>query len=240
MTATFGRAQHPQSGVYWWGDKPFTAVTSVLGAISKPALAPAAAKEVSLYVNENWDILAQLEPSARHNLMKGAASRKWGQAAQTGSEVHHAVSTLLEEDGGFPGHLLMFEKAWFEFLQTHEIAVEYNEVTVYNRKCGYAGTLDIIADVDGVCTLIDIKTGGVWPDAALQVNAYANAEFIGLNGKEVEMPKVEQLAILQLTSEGTHNLIPVCYDADVFRYFRHVIEVYRWTKKPQTDIFTKE
>src|SRR5208282_6385084 len=50
------------------------------------------------------------------------------------------------------------------------------EFTVVSKKYGYAGTADLLAEVDGVLTLVDWKTGkAVYKEAHLQNAAYRNA-----------------------------------------------------------------
>lgn len=237
MSPVFGKAQHPQSGVYWWSNEPFVSVSSILGVLNKP-LVPAAAKEAAAYADANWEILSRLESQARIDLIKGAHQRKWGAAAELGSEVHHATSEFLENGTEFPPHLQRFYEAFMSFVKDHRFEVEYNEVTVYNRKCAYAGSLDLIGDVDGVPTILDIKTGGVWPEAALQICAYSRCEFLGLGDKEVELPKVEKGVILQLSPKGDYTLHEARIDDVVFTSFRHLIEAYRWQKSLSREVFT--
>src|SRR5207237_6771148 len=50
------------------------------------------------------------------------------------------------------------------------------ERTVYCESCGYAGTLDLYARVEGALTVLDWKSGrAIYPEAFLQNVAYRHA-----------------------------------------------------------------
>jgi hypothetical protein len=121
--------------------------------------------------------------------------------------------------------------SFVDFVKKEEPDIVYNEVAVFNRKCGYAGTCDLIMRLNGHTYLVDVKTGasGVWPEHALQVCAYSRADFLVLDGKEVAMPPIDRGAILLLSPTG-YTFMPVVIDDEVFTSFRHIIETYRWQK----------
>lgn len=90
--------------------------------------------------------------------------------------------------------------------------------------------------LDYVTILGDTKTGGdiaegkgVYPEVALQLAAYGNAEFVGLgNGQEVPLPEVDGAAVLHVQAGGW-RLVPVdALRPEVFRTFLYVREVFRW------------
>ena len=104
------------------------------------------------------------------------------------------------------------------------------EATAWSETHGYAGTLDFIAMVDGEVVITDIKTGksGAWPDVALQLSAYANADFlIDAAGERRPLPDIDGAAVLTLRPDG-YQLIPVRLGDDVFDTFRALIEVSKW------------
>ena len=86
------------------------------------------------------------------------------------------------------------------------------------------GTLDLVADLaDGQRWLLDWKTtaSGIWPESALQLAAYRNADFyIDDNGDEQPMPPVDQAGCVWLSADG-YDLIPVDAGPDTFRSFRY-------------------
>lgn len=145
-----------------------------------------------------------------------------------------------------------------------------SEASVYSRTQKYAGTLDSIVEIElerllsiwgpglipwrppegrtFVRLLVDYKTGGdieegkgVYPEVALQLSAYAHAEFMGApNGIEVPLPEVDGAAVLHIQAGGW-RLVPV--DAlrdDVFKAFLFVREVFRWREVISKEVLGTE
>ena len=65
-------------------------------------------------------------------------------------------------------------KAW---LRDSGIEIVASELMVYHPAYRYAGTIDLVCRHEGTAELvvIDVKTGGVFDEAAMQVSAYATA-----------------------------------------------------------------
>ena len=104
------------------------------------------------------------------------------------------------------------------------------EATAWSETYGYAGTLDFIAMVDGEAVITDIKTGksGAWPDVALQLSAYANADYlIDASGERRPLPQIDAAAVLTVRPDE-YRLIPVRLGDDVFDTFKALIEVSKW------------
>lgn len=88
---------------------------------------------------------------------------------------------------------------------------------------------------DAARIMVDYKTGGdvkqekgVYPEVALQLNAYARADFIGLpNGEEAPIPELDGAACLHLGPAGW-RLVPVRLDEAIFKAFLYAREVFRF------------
>ena len=118
---------------------------------------------------------------------------------------------------------------WRRSVKLKPIAVEQ---VIYNEKHGYAGTLDLLADVDGVLTVVDWKTGkAVYPEAHLQNEAYRQAiREMGHGdprpGLIVRLPKVEtdpQFEAVVALAEGP------CFDK-----FLNAMQLWTWLREFQT------
>jgi hypothetical protein len=59
--------------------------------------------------------------------------------------------------------------SFFAWEKGHKIEPTYFELELVSEKYRYGGRCDLIADVDGNRELIDIKTGGVWPEHYIQI-----------------------------------------------------------------------
>jgi hypothetical protein len=218
---------HPVTG------QQVPSVTTIIGALNKPALPRWAAKSAAEYAAKSWDVLSALSTDERVMLIKGAPWKQSGAAADLGSAVHDAIDAWCTDrsmpawaDGVEP-----YMEQFVGFLTEREPEFVHNEVTVWSHEHGYAGTLDWIARINGVVTLGDTKSGkGVYPETALQLEALRRADVILYpDGREDPMPTVAQLAVLHVRPRSW-ALIPVTPGPDTFPAFLAAAEITRWTR----------
>ena len=96
-------------------------------------------------------------------------------------------------------------KAWVRDSGMHVVA---SEMMVYHPAYKYAGTIDLVCALDKdphSLVVVDIKTGGVFDEAAMQVSAYAQALGYLLTPGYT----VKEALVLQLPRER-----PTEWDAD--------------------------
>jgi hypothetical protein len=224
--------------VYEWQGQAFPSVTAILsGGIPKPALPRWAAKQAARYAVANADRLAGLPAEVAVGEIKRAPWAARDGRADLGSAVHALVEARItgrpapelpgEVEREAAGYLAGFER----FCDHWRPAWSTCEATVFNLWHGYAGTLDSIAVLDGgVVTLLDVKTGaGVYPEAGLQLAAYARGEFIGTSdGRELPLPEIEAAAVLHLRPRS-YALCPVRIDTPVFTAFLAALRVFEWS-----------
>jgi len=193
--------------------RQYPSVTTVLDIIAKPALGPWYAKEERRYFEAAMlEILSR--PGARDpeyvlsavaEAVTGvkAADRAKQQAASIGTAIHAGIEwtlrTQLGEDAGAEPRLpdaaawaVESWKDWAKSVALEPLAIEH---TVYCEICGYAGTLDLYARVEGVLTVLDWKSGkAIYPEAFLQNAAYRHAaQRLGMpadQGLIVRLPKL--------------------------------------------------
>lgn len=213
-------------------------VTSILRNIDKSGLGFARANESAKCA---WSDLGKLvdwaiqrEEKAFINHVKGAAQRKWGQAADLGTEVHALAEARFHgEDLGrvhpdHAGFMTQLDK-WIKDFDVEPIEIE---ATCWHETLGYAGTADLIARVAGEVILVDLKTGasGIFPDVALQLSAYVHAEFlVDASGERRELPELSGAAALSLRPDH-YSLVPVNVDDSVFSIFEHLVAVSQWQR----------
>jgi hypothetical protein len=220
--------------VYTWAGREFPSVTAILkGGVPAPFLVQWAAKAAAEYAIANLDRLALLPPGQAVREVKGAPWAARDAAADLGAAVHALIEA---EATGRTRPVLPTEAgplvaAFDRFVREHRPVWVASEQTVFSRRYGYAGTLDAIAGLAGRpgLMLLDVKTGrGVYPEAALQLAAYAHAEFIGHpDGTEHPVPEVEGGAVLHLRPTG-YQLIPVPVGQAVLEAFLAALAVFRW------------
>ena len=83
------------------------------------------------------------------------------ESAKRGTKVHEYIEMLLNQgevkaDDDFTKKALMSFEKWFYDIKP---AVICQEIFLYHKDLPWAGTPDIIAEVDGRLSIIDIKTG---------------------------------------------------------------------------------
>lgn len=227
---------------YSFKDREVPSVTSIIGAgVPKPALVNWGPRVCGEWVSNNMSTLQAVEDKKLIiDMVKGAPWRDRDAAADMGTMLHQYAEALTsglpvpevpDKLVGFIKHLELFLQEWKpDFTRT--------EVTVFNFKYGYAGTLDFLAGVSGHGLVLgDYKTSkfgrqghGIYPETCLQLNAYANAEFmVDTNGVEIEMPPVDTLLAVNIRSDR-YAVVP-CEKSDrAFRAFLYAKQVSEFVK----------
>lgn len=132
-------------------------------------------------------------------------------AAERGTAVHAATVELdttgsaTVEESHRP-----YVEAYAKFLQEHEVVWSLTEYPDYDPILRYAGTIDRYGMVDGVETLVDLKTTYTVhkPLCAASLNLYRLI-------LESKGHPVEKLLILHLKKDGTYKLVPFQIDDDL-------------------------
>jgi len=252
------RTSHRGDRFYVWGaGERYWSVTTILKALPKDALRYWAVGVVAAFAYDETANWLGMERSRAIDYLKREPFRYTAGRADLGSTVH-GVAEAYALGKPAPAFDTLEERRYVaSFLSfAKRLAPKYvlTEAQVFHRTQRYAGTLDAVVDVGigalldlgqalpaewietgeknktgTVRLLLDYKTGkGVYPETALQVNAYARAEFVGLvDGSEAPMPAVDGAAVLHLRADGW-DLVPVRLGDDVFRSFLYVREVFRW------------
>lgn len=182
------------------------------------------------------------ERQEAYDWLRRAHTRKKDERADLGSAVHslieaHVLGTPVPEEIEDDPELRPFLTHFHQFVEDFAVTFEASEMVVANYSESYAGTLDYLLRsphiAGGALLMGDTKTGGeldvrgVYPEAGVQMAAYANAEYGWLrNGDRVPFPRdVHDVGVvLHLRPEG-YRLIPVRCGAEVFDAFRHVRHV---------------
>jgi hypothetical protein len=221
--------------VYTWAGREFPSVTAILkGGVPAPFLVQWAARAAAEYAIANLDRLALLPVG---QAVREVSRAPWA-ARDAAAELGTAVHALIEAEATgrtrpvLPPEAGPLMAAFDRFVTDHRPAWVASEQTVFCRRYGYAGTLDAIAGLAGRpgLVLLDVKTGrGIYPEAALQLAAYAHADFAGQpDGTEHPLPEVEGGAVLHLRPAG-YQLIPVPVGQAVLEAFLAALAVFRWT-----------
>ena len=178
-------------------DERMWSVTTIIGALDKPALLYWAAEQTAnAAVKSATSLAARIEEEGSEAVVKWLRDARFRRpkdersAAELGTAVHEAceqyalTGTRPETDDEVAPFLDRFDEWCQKFQPTYQAA----EVTVYAPGYGYAGTCDAFLTVDGVRFIADYKTTrkswdargkatGPYPEVALQLAAYRYAEM---------------------------------------------------------------
>jgi hypothetical protein len=187
---------------YVWDGRKYPRVTSILACLNKPALVPAAVKATALHIESLVEAGAPIDWID----VKREYRRGWDRSAADGTAVHLAIDAIINDHELDVELSIMQEAMVRQFYRwQHGSKPEYlaTEVAVFSDTHDYAGTADFIARIGGRTLLVDTKTGkDLWPVMALQLAAYAGAEFMVHSGKRQPMPKLDGMAVLHLRPEA--------------------------------------
>src|SRR5437667_104366 len=173
-----------------------------------------------------------------------AADREKQRAATIGTAIHAGIEwqlrTRLGEDAGpepvLPDAAAWAVESWKDWAKSIALEPLAVERTVYCEACGYAGTLDLYARVEGALTVLDWKSGrAIYPEAFLQNVAYRHAaERQGLpstQGLIVRVPKLVDDPSWEVNCHGYWSQVrrpdATAYDCEE-TYFRDVLGLASW------------
>lgn len=149
-------------------------------------------------------------------------------AAARGTAVHeaaefYALYGVCECPEEYAGYMEAY-KAWFS---EHKVLPIYTEQMLYHTSLLYAGTIDLIADIEGKITLVDYKTTRTIKDMLTRVQLEAYARMFETHGE-----KIQQKAILQLKPDGTYEFRTYkMHDVEAWDVFTSLIKIRAYTEK---------
>ncbi len=213
-------------------------VTTILGGgIPKPNLINWAANATAEGAVNDWDNLTTLPPAARLKALQGIRYETNNAAKNKGTAIHGYAEKLVQgqQVTGIPDELRPYTEAYVRFIDEWALDPILIEVVVVNYSHGWAGTLDLIAEIttpagERETWLLDIKTGekGIFPETALQLAAYRNAEFfVDNDGNEQPMITVDNTGAIHVTADDA-VLVPTVSEAAQYIQFRHAKKVYEF------------
>lgn len=151
-------------------------------------------------------------------------------AADRGTKVHAAVENYLlygiediskELRGYFDGF-----KKWIDEYKPEPIKTECR---IYHKTLNYAGTADLPCYINGEPTLVDFKTTATVAQTLTRVQLEAYKKAFESHGIEFK-----RKLIIQSRKDGTyHDKEHPITDAESWRVFTELLDVYRFIKKYQ-------
>jgi hypothetical protein len=246
---------------YQTPDGEFPSVTTILSSIGKPALINWAAKTEREFVLEAaanlyedaHDTPKMARPTFITTLLsrlgkEKAHTKEIAKASAIGSQVHALIewtmrAKLLQKVGPAPSispkgmwAFSVFEK-WSSRVGLKPFLIEQ---TVYSSTYGYAGTMDLLAEIEGKLTVVDWKTGkAIYLEAHLQNAAYRHAlREMGHGDAEqgiiVRLPKDEKDPEPQAVVAGTMPDGSIMPERELLDIFLGVKRTWEYTSRMDT------
>jgi hypothetical protein len=220
---------HPATG------ESVSSITTIIKAgIPQPWLGPWAAKMAALHADANWERLSGVSVYQRVSEMKNAHKEYAQEKADIGDVVHDLVDcwSTGRPYPGPPKEVRAYVEKFIDFLTAKRPRFIENEVTLWSRAHGYAGTADFIIEVDGKILLADLKTGkNLHEEIGLQLSALAHCDFIlRPDGTEEPIPEIDGIAGLHLRPRSW-KLKKVSESGACFQAFLSAKEIMRWQQE---------
>lgn len=262
-------------------DEPikYVSVTALTGLLPLPWMEAYASKHAAECAFNDQDVYRELSTKdERIKYVKGASKRYSRAAAERGTDIHTHVEKynlgVHMDPWPLPVRASMLQ--YEHFVETVKPRIEAAECKVYHRgdfhgalhpyekwPLYYAGTTDLICEIDGRIAILDVKTGkSVHEDAALQINAYAHADFLiadpnhpdavqvtpargrrwyewrGDPEDEITMPDIQAGYVLHLRDDGW-ALHEVPISDELYEMFLSLFSVERWERELKKGVLTK-
>lgn len=225
----------------------YPSVTTILGCIGKPALIGWAAKEertlcleaaASLYLD-----VAQTPTMSRAAYLatlqgrigkERAHKRLLAKAGDIGTQIHVLIEWNLRRSLGqtVGPEPRVVEDATWAFMAFEDWAASAAlkplliEQQVWSRTHRYAGTMDLLAEVNGQVTLVDFKSGkAVYGEAHLQNVAYQVA-LAEMGHATAEAGLILRLPKMQ--TDPAFETVPVPPVTELFSTFLAVRQLWTW------------
>jgi hypothetical protein len=226
---------YPASHRYKLDGEWVPGATTILGVLNKPALTKWAAASVAEYVADHRDAIEHLYDAGRGPMVAALKETPWQKtkdAQDRGTTFHDFAERIVNgEEVDVPPEQEPLVESALAFLEDYQIEPVLVEAAVGNRASRYAGKLDLIAN-DAIW---DWKSGKrIYPTTALQLAAYAFAEFTGENGDESPVPEVKAAYGVHIRMDG-YDVIPLKFGPDVFSEFLTIRETYDINKRCEGD-----
>jgi hypothetical protein len=231
----------------------YPSVTTILSAIGKPALVNWAAKveremvieEASKFYQEEILNELPLKPEAWKMLLLSRlgetkqSAKELAKAGEIGTTVHHAIEQELNARMGLPyekkiclsAPAEMAFKHWVDWAASVDLEPIASEQVIWSHRHRYAGTLDLLARVNGRLAVIDWKTGKyVYNEAHLQNAAYRQAvREMGHGDPElgiiVRLPKT--------VDDPKFEAVEADAEAPSLEVFLHTLALWTWQEERQ-------
>lgn len=236
--------------VYRVGDQIVPGVTSILDNLPKPWLAPwavkigaeAATAELENYADKtsgrfqyvldpaHWEALVKTFKSAHRQKKEAAADT--GKLAHNWCEAWAIAQWRRVDPPPMPAHpeARAACETFLEWMMRHNVTIIEAERRILSKTYWYAGTVDIIAWIDGERGLLDIKTSSrISYSMHMQTAAYTQAY------EEETGQIIQRRGIIRLPKDGEPFEYKESDDPEDLKAFLGLIPIYHYIKRKEKE-----
>lgn len=240
-----GLVFYPKSHRYKLDGQWVPGVTTILGTLNKEALPKWAAGQVAEYVADNPDGVDTLRQMGRGPMVDALKQMPWQKrddAGTRGNVLHdYAEQIALGQEVEVDDESVPVIENVIRFMNDWSIEPVLIEAPVGDRAHQYAGTLDLIADYIHPITghkgraIFDWKSGKrIYPEYAMQMAAYAYAEFALVDGEETSLPECDAAFGVHIR-EDDYDVYPLEFGKNIHDEFLVIRHVYDIAKRMKGD-----
>jgi hypothetical protein len=222
----------------------YRGVTSVTGALPKPALLAWKAWQTARYAVDNKNAWLNMPDEEAIEWLGQSTNRETNRAAAKGTTVHTVIEKMLRgENFDVEARVAPWIGAAQAFVDDFQPEPGLTERTIFNDKHRFGGTFDFKGRMRrakelGVC-LVDWKTSkGVYPDMGVQIvggyglgaEYYLEPSTSDSGYTECEWVRPDTALIVHLTPGG-YSVRPVPMDDQYRRAFLACLEIRKWEQE---------
>jgi hypothetical protein len=164
--------------------------------------------------------------------------------ASLGTQVHRAIEWYLKRRMKLPTdtdhvpYLNDRAKPIYEMFKVWACSIKLNPIAVElplaHASLPYGCTIDLVAEIDGVLTMIDVKTSrSLWKEYWLQLHACVDCWH------SLGYPEISHMGILKLPKDryaDPATLVPVDYKQSTLDAFQGLLQAYEFMEHEQVAV----
>jgi len=194
-------------------------VTTITGLLNKPAMIHAAWELGMKGVNyrEYWDALANVGTVAHRMILEDLRGGKVDKSFLSS----YSADVITLSENSFASYL-----AW---KAANKIEPVFFETALVSELFRYGGTADLLGYVNDKLTLVDFKTGGIYPEHFIQLAGYSAL----VNEKRPALGLIEKYILLGIPRKAGETFEVKTKDSLVAEWdvFQNLLQAYRRMKE---------
>lgn len=166
MPSNSNKKDTKRGGFYWKETVPYVSVTEILKIKDKPAL--------RYYFMDQMYLTMVKTPTLTRDEAYAEAFRHSEKAKVRGTTIHSILEAWknVAELESVAEEFKEYAEALYRWMKEYKVKIIEREKTFFSEKYKYANTVDLIAEINNVSRVVDLKTGKlIYGEAHIQTSA---------------------------------------------------------------------